>query len=112
MGGLRVELGRSEGGALEREGRAPVGGAEAGARPVEHLQRLPVAAADLQHASQRQGDRDLSGRGRRDVECGLEMSRRLRVSRVRLGEAEFEQDVGAEPPGRRFGQRPAQVGDG
>src|SRR6266702_5603548 len=36
--GLRVELGRSEGGALERERRAPVGGAEAGARPVEHLQ--------------------------------------------------------------------------
>ena len=60
--GLCVELGRSERGALERERRAPVGGGEAGARPVEHLQRLAVAAADLQHASQRERDRDLSGR--------------------------------------------------
>ena len=101
VGGLRVELGRSEGGALERERRAPVGGAEAGARPVEHLQRLPVAAADLQHASQRESDRDLGGRGRRDVECGLQVSGRLRVSRVRLGEAEFEQDGGSASARRR-----------
>ena len=80
--GVCVELGRAERGALERERRASVGAGEARARPVEHLQRLAIAALDLEHASQRERDRDLS----RCVGCGverrLEMSRRLRVSRV------------------------------
>ena len=110
--GLRVKLSRSEGGALERERRAPVGAGEVGAGPVEHLQRLPVAAVDLQHASQREGDGDLSGYLRCRGECRFEMIRRLRVSRIRLGEAELEQDVGAEPPGRRLGQRAPQISDG
>ena len=40
------------------------------------------------------------------------MSRRLRVPGVRLGEAELEQDVGAQPLGGRLRQRAPQVGDG
>ena len=80
--GVCVELGRAERGALERQRRAPVGAAEARARPVEHLQRLAVAALDLEHASQRERDRDLSSHVGCGVECRLEISRRLRVPRV------------------------------
>jgi hypothetical protein len=112
VSGLGVELGRAERGALEGERCARVGAAEAGAGPVEHLQRLPVTAGDLQHATQRKSDRDLSGRFRCGTECRLEMGRGLRVCRVGLGEAQLQEDAGAKPPGRRFGQRPPQVGDG
>jgi hypothetical protein len=80
--GAGVELGRAEGGPFEGERRAPVGAGQAGACPVEHLQRFPQAALDLQYAAQRESDRDLSGRIRRGIQCLRQMSRRLRVSRV------------------------------
>jgi len=110
--GLCVELGRAERGALERECRAPVGAAEAGACAVEDLERLTVAPVDLEHASQRKRDRHLSARGGCGIERRFEMSRRLPISRVRLGEAKLEEDVREHSLGGRLSQSPPQIRDG
>ena len=62
-----------------------------------YLNEAAMSLPSLQHASQRESDRELRGRSRCGIECSLEMSRRLRVSRVRLGEAEFEEDEAQRP---------------
>jgi hypothetical protein len=79
---------------------------------VEHVQRLAHAALDLEHPSERKGDRDLSGRVASGIEGRLEISCRLRVSRIGFCEAEVEEDVGAKRLGRRLRQRPPQIGGG
>ena len=105
--GVCIELCRAERTALEHQRSAPVGASETCACAVECVHRLAIAAIDLEHAPQCQRDRDLSGHIGGGSERGLEISRRLRVPGVRLGEAEREQDLGAQPLGGRLGQRPA-----
>jgi hypothetical protein len=93
-------------GALERERRDSVAAAETCAGSVEHLERLVHAALDLEHPSERKGDRDLSGRIAGGIKCRLQVGRCLPVSRVGLGEAELEQHVGELLVGGRLLQRP------
>ena len=90
----------------------PVGAAKTRTGAVEHLKRLAVASLDLEHAPQRERDRDLSSHVGRDGECCMQISRGLRVPRVGLGEAKLEQDVGAQRFGGWLRERAPQVRGG
>jgi hypothetical protein len=68
---LRIDLGCAEDGALERERRAAVAADETCARSVKHVYRVAHAPLDLEHPSERKGDRGLSARVRGGIQGRL-----------------------------------------